>query len=321
MNMETDIDFKDLMDTDQEEDSKVDEESSTEDSGSDVSDGQPDETEQDEENLNDEQSDDEESDEDDESEEDDGVEDDEDDESEEDEDSEQEDGDKPRRNRRAERRINKLNAKIKARDAIISEREKELSELKDRLLALDASGGQVFTSESEILERRKVVVRQLDEIEEAIEEGGYTTKDGREIDTKTLRAWKREARRELDEALPAAQRRVERQREINREVVAKSYPLLLDEDSKDAKEAKAFLDKHPSLKSEPEALLIAGDFLRGRRLRTKTPGKKSAPKKGGKVSRQPPERKAGGQAPRSVRTPQPKNEDKELLEGISQLLP
>lgn len=303
------IDIDDLVSADRVEDVSADEEAEA--SGSDVEAASAADADTDNENLNDDAVSDEDS-----------VEgDDPDADEEEDVDGDEEDVDsdetKAKRNPQVERRIAKEVSKRKALESELSTVSEEVTVLRDRLAELEGTNGRVFSNPVEIRERRSSLLEEIDEIEDAIDDGGYTTKDGVEIDKKTLKRWRRDARRELDEALPAAERRIEKQREINRRDVAKVYPHLLNESTVEAKEASAFLNRHPTLKADPEAFLIIGDLLRGRKLRLKISenGKSAA----NTQQRKPPEGRSTSQATRSVRPRERKNEDRSLLDAIAEV--
>lgn len=305
------IDIDDLVNADQEAELSATEEVKT--SGLDNAAADADALDTDEENLNDDA----------ESEDEDASG--EDDSENEDEESDDEDGDDDeeaghgKRNSRVEKRIAKEVSKRKALESELKSTADELSALRDKVAELEGSNGKILSSEAEIRERREQLLDELDQIEDAIDDGGYTTSTGRELSVKDLKRLKRGIRRELDDALPAAQRRLERQRTVNRTEVANSYPSLLNESSADAKEAQSLLAKHPSLKSDPEALLMIGDMLRGRKLRMRIPSQPNNQGKGTKRPR-PPESRSPNQATRSVRQKKAQSEDKQLLEAISEHL-
>lgn len=306
--MPEDIDINDLVDADRVEDINADEEvdASGSDLESDAGNVAGDDAEvHDEENLNDDAED----------VEDDEADTDEDADEGDDEEDEGDDADARRRNPKFERRIAKEVAKRKALESQLSETSQQLKVVTDKLAELDGSGGDTFTSFEQVHEKRSKLYEEMEQIEDAIDNGGFTEKSGREIDVKTLRGWRRQVRKELD-ALPAVERRLERQRELNRTVVAESYPEVLDDSTDDGKAASVFLERHPSLRADPEAYLIIGDMLRGRRLRQKV----SKGAKPNAARKRPPEGRQPQQATRSVRRKEPKNEDRDILDAISERL-
>jgi hypothetical protein len=298
MNMTDDIDISDIMDAGHEEDSTA--EDLDLESG-DEADDAPGADEADE-NLNDEN--DEDSDEDDSDDNDDDEDSDEDD---------PKDEKAAHRNPGVEKRIAKEVAKRKAREETLKVMEAENQTLRDQLAEAQGSG-KTYGSITEVTEAKRKLRRELDEIDDAIDEGGFERADGTTVDVKTLKAWRRQIRDELEDALPAAERRLVRQEEVNREQVSRLYPELLNPKSDLAKEAQRLFARVPSLRGDPEAYLLVGDLLRGRALRMKIA--KNGKKAKGKVN--PPESRTASAA-RSVRNSKPRRDD--IFAEISAALP
>jgi hypothetical protein len=231
-------------------------------------------------------------------------------ESSDDEEEEEPDAGKSHRNPKVEKIIAKHTARRKAAEEKLQQAETELKSLRDKLTESTLSG-KVYTSLDEVAQVKADRRKELDKIEDAIDEGGFETPDGKTIDVATLRKWKRAIREELEDALPAAERRLVRQEEINREQVARIYPELLSSKSDLAREATRIFDRIPGLRSDPEAYLLVGDLLRGRSLRMKIASNK------GKDRRPLPPESRTPSASRSVRTRKPSDD---LLGEISSML-
>lgn len=83
--------------------------------------------------------------------------------------------------------------------------------------------------------------------------------------------------KELAVDIPKALQNLNDTKQFNDTVVRKEYPELFDGKSREAQIARSFLARHPSLKSDRNALLILGDMIRGEaaRLGAGTDGKKA----------------------------------------------
>jgi hypothetical protein len=291
MTPDEDIDISDIPDTDREEALTVDDVDSETTDESAASEGDADE------NLNENDSD---------TEDHDGE--DEDDNEDQDEDDDQDDK-ASHRNPRVERRIAKEVAKRKAIEETLKAKDTELKTLRDTLAEAKGSG-KTYASLADVTLAKQKLRKELDQIEDAIDDGGFERQDGTTIDVKTLKGWRRQIREEIEDALPAAERRLLRQEEVNREQVSKLYPELLSPSSAMAREAEQIFARVPALRGDPEAFLLVGDLLRGRKLRMKfSGGKKPAPK--------PPESRSPNAA-RSVRSSRSKPDDD--FAAISQAL-
>jgi len=233
------------------------------------------------------------------------------DDSDDEEDEEDADAGKSHRNSKVEKRISKEVARRKAAEDKLTQQDTEIKTLRDKL-AESSKSGKVFASLEEVDATKTKLLAEMDTIEDAIDEGGYETADGKTIDVPTLKKWRRAIREELTQALPAAERRLVRQEEINREQVSRIYPDLLNSKSDISREASRLFDRVPGLRSDPEAFLLVGDLLRGRSLRMKISGK------GHKDRRPPPPESRTPSAARSVRNPKAGGDN--LLGEISTIL-
>lgn len=226
-----------------------------------------------------------------------------------------------RRNPKVEKRIAKEVSKRKAAEANAKVLEAENKGLQEQLAESKAKGRfDSVDSLADVAKARRELRRELDLIEEGIEEGELEL-DGKTYDAATLRKWRRQVRDELEDALPAVERRIARREEVNREQVARIYPELLDEGSDLRKQAEKILSRVPGLRKDPEALLLVGDLLRGRRLRmgakSKSAGKPNA--KGAAAKPAPKDSGKGAGTRRVVRAPQGRSEDGEFIAKMQRL--
>lgn len=246
-------------------------------------------------------------------EDDDAEEDDESDDADEDDDAEDE-GDDPRSKRRDlkfEKRISKEVAKRKAAEESARRYEAELKALRDEAAESKAAGAfDEIADLAGVVKARKKLRAELDTLEEGIEKGELEI-NGQVYESATLRKWRREVREELEDVLPAVERRILRREEVNRDQVARVYPELLEKGSDLQKEAERILGRVPGLKRDPEGLLLVGDLLRGRRLRMNAGKKKPLGKADRGVVRKAPRdpgRDAGSR--RVVRSPRAKDPER-----------
>lgn len=223
-----------------------------------------------------------------------------------------------RRNPKVEKRIAKEVAKRKAAEAVAKQHEAELKVLQEQLAEGKAKGRfDSVQSLADVAKARRELRRELDLIEEGIEEGELEL-EGKTFDAATLRRWRRQVRDELEDALPAVERRISRREEVNREQVARIYPELLDEGSDLRKQADKVLSRVPGLLHDPEALLLVGDLLRGRRLRMSAKSKSAAPKRV-QAKAAPKDSGKGAGTRRVVRAPQGRSEDGEFIAKMERL--
>ncbi|GEM_PF-4864026 len=264
---------------------------------------------------------------DDESEEDDSeedhTEDDSEDEQELEDETDQEDEDSDKRNRR---RKDRQSQKVLKEIAQRKEAEKKADRLQARVNELEArlpdtETGLNFSTQEEIDARHLELRQFIRNLDDAIADDGFVGKDEKtgediEIDTKSLRQMKRAAEDERDYTLPKAEKRILERKRIEQDVVAKAYPDLLDDDSELSAEATKLFNEIPGLKSHPQALVLAGDLLRGRKARTtKKTASKAKPKP--KVSKPPKEPGRGANTGSSVGTTTQTN-DQLLMQKVAQ---
>lgn len=266
--------------------------------------------------------DDDEADDDAESDEDESEAEDDDDESEddaEDEESDEEDPKAGRRNRKFEIRIGKEVSKRKAAEANADALKAEVQDLHEQLAEGKAKGRfDGVVSLADVAKARRDLRRELDVLEDGIADGELVI-DGKTYDVAKLREWRREVRDELEEAIPAVERRITRRNEVNRDLVAKVYPDLLDAGSDLRKQADSILNRVPGLMRDPEALLLVGDMLRGRRLRMGAKAKGTNAKKSD-VARTPPRDSGKGAGTRRVvRAPKGRSEDGDFISKMAEL--
>lgn len=225
-----------------------------------------------------------------------------------------------RRNPKFELRIAKEVAKRKAAEAVAKQRDAELKGLQEQLAEGKAKGRfDAVDTLADVAKMRQELRRELDTLEDGIEEGELVL-SGKTYDAATLRKWRREVRDELEDALPAVERRISRREEVNREQVARIYPELLDEGNPLKAEAEKILSRVPGLRKDPEALLLVGDLLRGRRLRMGAKSK-SAGKPGlkEKVKLAPRDSGKGAGTRRVVRAPKGRSEDGDFIAKMERL--
>lgn len=226
---------------------------------------------------------------------------------------EAEDAKASRRDLKVEKRISKEVARRKAAEEQARRHEAELKALRDELA--ERSAGSKFESISDlsgVVKARKELRRELDLVEEGIDRGELEV-NGKTYETETLRKWRREIREELEDVLPAVERRILRREEVNREQVSRVYPELLDDSSEVRKAAEKLFERLPGLKRDPEALLLVGDLLRGRKLRMAVAKK---PQKKGSLEgrrRAPVDPGKGGDSRRVVRSPRGRDEDADFM--------
>lgn len=216
------------------------------------------------------------------------------------------------RKSRAQKRVLAEIAKRKAAE----ERLKELQQENEQLKASPALAGteRVYASQDEIDARRVELRQQIRKVEAAIRKGEFTTPDGEVLTVEDLEEIKANLEDERDLNLPKAEKLLRRRQEVERDIVAKHYPQLLDRTSPEAKEAEALLRSLPGLRAHPEARLLIGDLLRGRKLRLA--GAKAKPTGKPAPARTPPAEPTGGTAPRSGSHAPSPNSDKALMNKV-----
>jgi hypothetical protein len=203
------------------------------------------------------------------------------------------DDERQERKSRAQKRVLAEIAKRKAAESKLAEAEERLSQAQSQL-ASNAGNNRVFESQAEIDSRRAELRKQLRTVETAIRKGEYTAPNGEVLDVEELEAIRADLEDERDLSLPAAEKLILQRERIENELVSKHYPALLDANSPEAKEAARLFKVIPGLRGNPEAKLLIGDLLRGRKLRLAA---KTAPAPSAQVQRRtPPAEPTGGRA-------------------------
>jgi len=189
----------------------------------------------------------------------------------------------PEQQEAVDRRIGKEVAKRKSLEEQLEAAQAEVEEARADLAAArnDATSAAglhpLLAAESEKdLADYEEYLDQVDDWTEAHRNGYEGSDDAKdksytpeEIAARRVRL--RQERRLLDRA-----RDLFRQREASRSSVQEVYPDLLDRSTEMGRETQRILARIPGLKASPEGLMLVGDALAGRRLRTKKETKPGA---------------------------------------------
>lgn len=238
------------------------------------------------------------------------------------EESEEEDREEPELTDRQKERIEKrIGKEVGKRKQAESERDEAVARAKQLEAELRQNRGPesatLYDSQEAVDSRREELRTHLRTLQKHIRAGGYTdpqTQD--EISVEELERMEDELVEERDKVLPQVERTLQEREKVEREQVKKLYPALLDRTSPEYAEAEELFARVPGLRGVPDARLLVGRMLRGKRLES-APRRKAAPQS----APRPPVEPTGGTEPRSgVRTPaEPESPEKAMLAAVAKV--
>lgn len=205
-----------------------------------------------------------------------------------------------RQKERIQKRIGKEVGKRKQSETERDQALARVKQLEAEVRQKQGSNSPVLLNSPEAVENRRQELREeIRTVQKYIRSGGYSDDQGNEITLEELERMEDYLVDERDVTLPGMERVLREREKVEAEQVKKLYPQLLDSTSPEYAEAEELFERVPGLRGVPDARLLVGRMLRGKRLEA------AARRKADPVNKPaPPKEPSGGTESRSgVRAP------------------